>query len=229
MSKTIQERKVEMEQLIELAKLCGTNGSVTMKPEKVIAFCQRVMETDENIQMMGDSLAHWVKEAKEAQLKLSILQGIMDKAMKEFPVGNVSSRAPESLPEKVKDLKEELVKVREELYLQGKELNDLKAALGYHRAWPLFSVLTKLTAAADILLHEYDYDDDGWEGLQFAMESGKTILADIQAMSNKPQKPEEPEEKHCGLCWRTHQEEGSLCSTCEADNRIQEMMDRDRE
>lgn len=56
------------------------------------------------------------------------------------------------------------------------EIKKLHNRLWMDQPWDLISVLKKLTEAADVLLHHYDYDDDGWEEVQIAWETAKKLL-----------------------------------------------------
>lgn len=49
----------------------------------------------------------------------------------------------------------------------------LNVALGNDTQWPLTLLLDKLCEAADLLLHHCDYDGDGWEKIQYAMNEGR--------------------------------------------------------
>lgn len=43
--------------------------------------------------------------------------------------------------------------------------------LGSETSHPTRDLLRMLAKATDILMHQYDYDGDGWEGLHYAMEN----------------------------------------------------------
>ena len=47
------------------------------------------------------------------------------------------------------------------------------------RDWPVEDIMVQLIKAADILLHDKDYDGHGWEVMQRAMEKGYDNLPDI--------------------------------------------------
>lgn len=57
----------------------------------------------------------------------------------------------------------------------------IKTLLGHDEPPPTVVVLEHLTRATDILLHHKDYDGDGWETLQHAMNHGVKLIANIQA------------------------------------------------
>lgn len=44
------------------------------------------------------------------------------------------------------------------------------------KAWNTLSVIEKLTTAADILLHDKDYDGGNWEEIEICYQRGKEIL-----------------------------------------------------
>ena len=44
------------------------------------------------------------------------------------------------------------------------------------KAWDTQSVLAKLVEAADILLHNKDYDGHGWEEIEICYKRGKELL-----------------------------------------------------
>lgn len=51
-----------------------------------------------------------------------------------------------------------------------------KNLIGSDQPWDLLSVLKKLVKASDILLHEKDYDRDGWEEHEFCYKRGLEII-----------------------------------------------------
>jgi hypothetical protein len=57
------------------------------------------------------------------------------------------------------------------------EVEQLRAALGMDRPWPITTTLPKLIEAGEILLRVMDYDGHGWEQIDHAIESAKQIIA----------------------------------------------------
>ncbi|MBP7860011.1 hypothetical protein KA001_03575 [Patescibacteria group bacterium] len=52
------------------------------------------------------------------------------------------------------------------------------------KPWDTISVIAKLVEAADILLHQKDYDGHGWEEIQVCYERGKEIVDQFYKNSN---------------------------------------------
>ena len=65
----------------------------------------------------------------------------------------------------------------------------LRDALRMSDPYPIFTVLEKLSEAADLLLNHRDYDGHGWELIDTAMKIAPQIAADLRkAMTTTPQK-----------------------------------------
>ncbi|MCD6381737.1 MAG: hypothetical protein J7L43_02045 [Candidatus Aenigmarchaeota archaeon] len=56
------------------------------------------------------------------------------------------------------------------------EIKRLERTLLMYEPWSLIDITKKLLDAADILLHDYDYDGDCWEQIQTAWELGKKAV-----------------------------------------------------
>lgn len=64
------------------------------------------------------------------------------------------------------------------------KVKELEAILNRNNPWSLRDVLRKLALAADILLHEKDYDGHGYEEIVEAREVGRTLAMKIDALGS---------------------------------------------
>jgi len=88
------------------------------------------------------------------------------------------------LKKQLSDTKAELVQVHD-AYLEltvehaqlGAELELVRKTLNItaETPWALKDILSKLAEAADILLHQKDYDGHGWEVIQAAMDAARAL------------------------------------------------------
>ena len=63
--------------------------------------------------------------------------------------------------------------------------NDLNKLLSHDNPWPLNDVLKKLIEASEILLHDLNYDGDGWEKIDICKKRGEDIIEIIEYIENK--------------------------------------------
>lgn len=57
------------------------------------------------------------------------------------------------------------------------------AAMGLGEPWPTHDVLAKLIEAAEILLHEKNYDGHGWELIEGCVRYGKERIPHLRALA----------------------------------------------
>jgi len=70
-------------------------------------------------------------------------------------------------------------------FKQASEMSEFKDVLRLNETWSLLSVLKKLADASDILLHQKDYDGNGWEQHEYALREANVI---IELLETQPPK-----------------------------------------